>query len=206
MNNALRRAWRFIRSVATALGVALLVVTCTPVTSWYTGRLAGPWTDASGDVLVVLSGSGVSQGMLGESSYWRAYYAALAWREGGWRNVIVLGGGEPSTADNMKLFLEAAGLPASAILTETQSLSTRESALNVKPMLERLPGRKVLMTSDYHMFRAWRVFRKLGLNVTPRPIPDAGKRALAWNLRWGVFQELSVESVKIVYYYVRGWI
>jgi len=44
------------------------------------------------------------------------------------------------------------------------------------------------------------------MEVTPRPIPDAGKRAHSWNLRWQAFQDLLLETVKIVYYYARGWI
>ena len=42
--------------------------------------------------------------------------------------------------------------------------------------------------------------------VIPRPIPDASKRAGSWNLRWEVFQDLLIESTKIVYYWGRGWI
>jgi uncharacterized SAM-binding protein YcdF (DUF218 family) len=205
MSKAAVRIFRWLRNLAAALGVLVVVVSFTPLMSWWSARLAGPWTDASGDVLVVLAGSGAEQEMVGESSYWRAFYAALAWRKGGWRKIVVLGGGNPPAAAPIKTFLESAGVPASAILIESESSSTRESALNAKPILANLAGRKVLLTSDYHMFRAWRVFRKAGLDLVPRPVPDAGKRGLAWNLRWGVFEDLSLESVKIVYYSLRGW-
>ena len=68
------------------------------------------------------------------------------------------------------------------------------------------PGRKVLLTSDYHTFRAVRALRKTGVMVIPRPIPDGVKRAGSWNLRWDVFQDLLIESTKIAYYWARGWI
>ena len=65
-------------------------------------------------------------------------------------------------------------------------------------------GRKVLLTSDYHMFRACRAFRKAGLEVAPRPFPDAGKRAANWLGRWPAFLDEVVETLKIGYYFVRG--
>ena len=93
---------------------------------------------------------------------------------------------------------------------ETASDNTRENALFVQKLLASAPprpgSRLVLMTSDYHMFRAWRAFRKAGLTVLPRPIPDGGKRAGSWWRRWPVFLDLAQESVKIAYYYGRGWI
>src|SRR5579885_3506660 len=98
--------WRGVRIFCAALGAAMLIVTLTPVTSWAAARLAGPWNDPHGAVLVVLSGSGSDQGMLGESSYWRAFYAALAWREGRWEKIVLLGGGNPPASSAMKTFLE----------------------------------------------------------------------------------------------------
>jgi hypothetical protein len=44
------------------------------------------------------------------------------------------------------------------------------------------------------------------LNVTPRPIPDAGKRFNDWRQRWPIVLDLTVESVKIIYYKAHGWI
>jgi len=191
---------------AMVLGILQLIVTCTPLVSWWASRLQGPWTEARGDILIVPSGSLEGAGILGESSYWRSFYAILAWREGGSRQILITGGRPAPAAELMRIFLAAGGVPVQAIRIDTKSGSTRESALNVKSALENEPGSKVLLTSDYHMFRAWRAFRRAGLEVVPRPIPDAGKRAQRWNLRWGAFQDLAIESCKILYYYWRGWI
>jgi len=196
------------------LGLTVVLVTSTPLVRWWTLQLAGPWTDARGDVLIVLTGNILSNGIVGETSYWRSAYTVMTWREGGWRQVIVSGGGGGASlpvGEAMKIFLESGGIPEAAILTDSASLSTRESALNLARMLSQMPGaqtpgRKVLLTSDYHMFRAVRALRKTGVMVTPRPIPDGFKRAGSWNLRWDVFQDLLIETTKIVYYWGRGWI
>jgi uncharacterized SAM-binding protein YcdF (DUF218 family) len=201
--------WRILVRACAALGLMVVLVTFTPLVGWWTVQLAGPWTDARGDVLIVLTGNILSNGIIGEPSYWRSAYTVMAWREGGWRQVIVSGGGGGASlpvGEGMKIFLETGGIPPGAILTESQSLSTRESAQNLARILAQTPGRKILLTSDYHMFRAVRALRKTGLIVIPRPIPDAAKRAGSWNLRWDVFQDLLIETSKIAYYWGRGWI
>ncbi len=191
------------------LGLTVALVTCTPLVGWWALQLAGLWTDARGDVMIVLTGNILSDGIIGETSYWRSAYTVMAWREGGWRQVIVSGGGGGAAlpvGEAMKIFFESGGIPRDAILADSQSMSTRESAMNLASILKQTPGRKVLLTSDYHMFRAIRALRKTGVIVIPRPIPDATKRAGSWNLRWDVFQDLLIETSKIAYYRARGWI
>jgi uncharacterized SAM-binding protein YcdF (DUF218 family) len=56
------------------------------------------------------------------------------------------------------------------------------------------------------MFRAIRVFRKLGVDVVPMPVPDVINEGERWNGRLTAFETMSVESVKIVYYELHGWI
>lgn len=137
------------------------------------------------------------------SSFWRSVYALRVYREGGVRH-IVLSGAE--VAPLMRDFLVSQGVPADRILLETTSRSTRENALYTRQLLNVLPGRKVLLTSDYHMWRACRVFRKAGLPVVPRPIPDATKRSGFWQDRWSVWLDECIETTKIFYYWVRNWI
>jgi uncharacterized SAM-binding protein YcdF (DUF218 family) len=190
------------------LGILFVVVTITPLDSWWATALAGPWDDPSGDVLIVLGGSFEDYGTIGGSSYWRSVYALQAWREGGFREVLVTGGGlkDNSIAETMRDFLICHGVPHQVIRVETRANSTRENALYTKELLAGAPGRKILLTSDYHMFRAHRAFRKVGLDVLPRPYPDVRKRASSWLGRWPGFLDLVGETTKIAYYFVRGWI
>lgn len=189
------------------LGFLMFTVTITPLVSWWGGELAGPWNDPKGDVLIVLGGSMGERGILGGNSYLRAEYAILAFREGGFRLVVLSGGGaHRPVSEAMRDFLSCQGVPRDAVLTESASSSTRENALFTKQLVENAPGKKVLMTSDFHMFRAYHVFRKAGLDVVPRPIPDVRKRGAEWKGRWPAFVDLVQETAKIGYYFVRGWI
>jgi hypothetical protein len=56
------------------------------------------------------------------------------------------------------------------------------------------------------MYRASRAFAKAGLRVIPSPFPDVIKAGQRWTGRWPAFLELCTETMKIAYYYARGWI
>jgi uncharacterized SAM-binding protein YcdF (DUF218 family) len=106
----------------------------------------------------------------------------------------------------MRDFLVSSGVPSEAVFLEDRSHSTLENALYTRELVSGWPGKKVLLTSDVHMYRAWRVFRKAGLETTPRPIPDVLKGAADWWARWNHSWALLTETVKIGYYKARGWI
>jgi len=204
-----RKGARFIVGVLAAIGLLFVLVTFTPINFWWASHLAGAWNDPVGEILIVPGGDSV-QGSIGFSSYWRSVYAVRAWKEGGFRTVVVCGGGgtagQPSIAEQMRDFMVAEGIPASAVRVETESRSTHENAFKSKLLLDQLSGRKVLLTSDYHMFRAYRAFRKAGIDLQPRPFPDAIKQSMSRLNRWPVFLGLCMETGKIGYYFVRGWI
>ena len=203
--NALRR---WIVRCAAALGLAVLIITVTPLVELWARFLAGNQWDAKGRVLIVLSGSALDQGILGENTYGRCVYTVMAYREGGIDHIILTGTGSKGvpTAALMRDFLVAHQIPESKIIVEGDSTSTLENARNVAPIAAALDGQKVLLTSDLHMFRAIKVFQKAGILVRPRPFPEALKRAARWRGRWPVFFDLAEETGKIVYYRWNGWI
>lgn len=128
--------------------------------------------------------------------------------EGDFEQVIVSGGQiegnsvSGATAD----FLAWLAVPRNALRLETRSESTRENAPYTNELLGNDSRQMVLVTSDYHMFRASRCFRKVGLHVLTFPNPDVSMRAQHWRGRWPAFVDLVQESAKIAYYFVRGWI
>lgn len=194
---------RAILCLLALLGFVMVAVTFTPLTGWWGRALAGGWNDPKGEVLIVLGAGTIDESTLAPSSYWRSIYADRAYRRGGFRTVLVSGS---EVAPLMADFLVCHGVPAGAILMDNASTSTHENTLYAKLILANVPGRKVLLTSDYHMFRARRCFEKAGVLVLASPFPDALKRGRRHMGRWGVFLDLVVETAKIVYYRARGWI
>lgn len=200
MMTSLRRA---AVGLCASIGFVFLLATLTPFVSWYGGKLAGPWNDPGGDTLIVLSGGDLADGFPAENTMLRCLYAVRAWRTGHFRKVVVSGA---VIGGHMRSLMAAEGVPAEAIVVENESLSTHESALAAARLLAGDAGSKVLLTSDYHMFRSARAFRKASLEIKPYPIPDARKRAVSLIRRWPAFLDEAVETAKIAYYSLRGWI
>ena len=184
----------------------MLVVTFTPLVRWWATSYAGPWNQPQGDILIVLSGAGGTN-TIGYGDYLRSQYAVLAYRQHPFRAVVVSGGGDPvPQSEMMRDFMVFSGIPRDIIQVETRSTSTRENALFVSRMLAQQSGTKYLLTSDYHVYRARRAFQNAGVQVVSAPLPDALKRASRWTGRWPAFLDLTLESCKILYYRLRGWI
>lgn len=190
---------RFALRVLAAFGALVLVVTLTPFTGWWAHALAGPFqAPPEGIPLVVLGGASSADHLLGEGSYLRALYAVRFAHESCTTSLIFCGRG---AAVDMAALVRALGSPVS-IGTEDKSSSTRENALFARPLIH---GPVALVTSDYHMYRALRVFRKAGIDCTAVPAPDAMKRSAHWSGRWPAFLDLAEEMAKIAWYKVRGW-
>jgi uncharacterized SAM-binding protein YcdF (DUF218 family) len=195
-------AGRWLKNLLAVIGLLTVIVISTPVVSWWARAYAGPIEQPKGDVLILLSAAGDDQEGISYSSYWRARQALLAWQTGGFKKIVVSGGGGPGIVN----FLAGQGVPRDAIVAEWASLSTRENGIATARLIAGMPGKRVLLTSDFHLFRALRVFRKLHIEVTPMPVPDVLHSTEHWNGRFQAFETMLVESAKILDYAVRGWI
>jgi len=195
---------RIIRSVhpfLATVGLVTILVLFTPAVSWWARACSGALIQPKGDVLIVLSAANDDEGTISYSTYWRAREAIVAWRRGGFSRIVV-SRGTPGILD----FLTAYGVPREAILVERQASSTHESAVETAQLIENLPGRRVLLTSDFHIYRALHAFRKAGIQATPFAVPDVLHSSEHWQGRFSAFETMATESVKIVYYRLRGWI
>jgi uncharacterized SAM-binding protein YcdF (DUF218 family) len=199
---ALRRMARVTRRILAVFGLLILLVVATPLVSWWARLYAGPIDQPKGDVLIVLSAARDENGGISYSSYWRARQAVYAWQTGGFSRIVISGGEGPGIQN----YLLANGVPPSAMIAEWRSNSTRESGINVARLLENLPGKRVLLTSDFHMYRAIRVFRNVGVDAAPMAVPDILHSTQRWPGRFGACWAMAVESAKIVDYKLRGWI
>lgn len=197
-----RSLWRWLRGLLVVIGLITVLAIATPMDYWWAHAYAGPIVQPKGDVLILLSAANDDKGFISYSSYWRARYALSAWQTGGFKTIVITGGGGPGIRD----FLAAEGVPRESMVAEWKSTSTRENGINTAQLVRGMPGKKVLLTSDFHMFRAVRVFRKLGVEVTPDPAPDVMKVSEHWYGRFSGFESMVMETTKIVYYRLRGWV
>jgi uncharacterized SAM-binding protein YcdF (DUF218 family) len=199
----LRKACRVLNRLLAGIGLITVLMIFTPIVSWWAQAYAGPIEQPKGDVLILLSAAGDNEnGGISYSSYWRARQALFAWQTGGFKKIMICGGGGPGIFN----YLIADGIPREAFVIEGRSASTRENAIEAARLIQNLPGKKVLLTSDFHMYRAIRVFRKLGIEATPMAVQDVLHSTEHWNGRFQAFETMVAESAKIIYYEVRGWI
>jgi uncharacterized SAM-binding protein YcdF (DUF218 family) len=198
----LQAGGRWLYRFAALLGMLHIAITATPILRWWIAALSSPWGPDDGDTLIVLGNDLTAPGVLGINSYWRSFYAVLVWRGGHYHRIIVTG---KDVAGSMRDFIAAQGVPREAIVVESAANSTRENATFVARMLQGDPGRKILLTSDYHSLRALRAFQKAGVQLTALPFPDANKRMNVLRSRWEVFWLLFDETAKTIYYRARGW-
>ncbi|MDA8354448.1 MAG: YdcF family protein [Firmicutes bacterium] len=90
--------------------------------------------------------------------------------------LLILSGGSPrgkqvSEAEVMQDYLQARGVPKSALLLEPHSSNTAENLSHTRDIVKaRGIGTVYLVTHDYHMFRALRCARDVGLSVVPAPV------------------------------------
>ncbi len=199
----LRKIGRWIYRLLAFIGLTTVLVLSTPIVSWWAQVYSGPIEQPKGDVLILLSAAADDlYGGISYSSYWRARQALFARQTGGFSKIVICGSGDPGVLD----FLIADGIPREAFVIEPKSISTRENALETARLIHNLPGKKVLLTSDFHMYRALRAFRKAGIDVAPMAVPDVLHATEHWDGRFSAFETMLGESAKIVYYAARGWI
>jgi uncharacterized SAM-binding protein YcdF (DUF218 family) len=198
----LRRLYRSLARLCAIVGLVTILAIATPLVHWWALAGTGPAQHPKGDVLIVLSAARDQNGGMSFSSYWRARGAVDAWNSGGFTTVVVCGSGVPAISQ----YLVAEGIPPASIIAEGNSKSTRENAMNTAQLIRNIPGKRVLLTSDFHMFRALRTFRKAGVEAAPMPVDDAIRNSKEWGGRFSALQNLVVENFKIVYYAARGWI
>jgi uncharacterized SAM-binding protein YcdF (DUF218 family) len=134
------------------------------------------------DVIVVLGGGERSKAFPRPTSEMneagdRLLYAARLYHQGAAPHILVSGGNAPWVsaarvpgAESMAEILGLMGVPDEALWLEPESRNTYENALETKAILESRGIESILLvTSAMHMPRAYAVFAKTGLKVTPAP-------------------------------------
>lgn len=170
--------------------------------------------------MVVLSGGVLSADFLTESTHQRVMTAAAFVEAKGSRPFklkrVIFSGGynkKAKAAESvvmMELFkkeVQKEILNDLIVITEEESRNTFE---NAKFSRETLMEEEtiILVTSDYHMPRALRVFEKMGLDVCPLPAPSHDLSSFGvWNFGNGSnFSRIVNEYLGIVGYWLVGWI
>lgn len=135
---------------------------------------------------------------------------AIMLYKNGWAPKLVFSGAAedksgPSNATVMKRQALAAGVPASAILTEGQSATTTQNAENTQSIFAANNIKSViLVTSAYHQRRAGLEFsaQSSGVQVRNHPVPHDDQWSVTWWLTPIGWMLAVSEFVKIMLFYM----
>ena len=141
------------------------------------------------DVVVVL-GAGLKDGKPSRLLRNRLN-VAMQYAEENYNCKVIVSGGRGknervSEAAAMRQYLLEMGFPASRIMLEDRSTTTRENLLYSRALLKRssIPFRRaILATSDFHVFRATRLARSIGWEMEGLSAPSAWYMAFNFYLR-----------------------
>lgn len=182
--------------------------------------------EANGAQAVVMLGGGITSHMAGgmtiddlDSSALRLIEGVRVYRLLGDPLLVVSGGNTqeldpPRTeAAAFRTAAIALGVPASRILAETESMTTRDQAVAIGRLLAvRRIETFVLVTSPIHMSRSLAAFRAVGL----KPVASASELRgdpgdMSWSLApdrasIGIADAALYEYLAWAYYWARGWV
>jgi len=229
-----RPASRAARALLAAIAVFYTVLSTYPLPHAVARRLSGAYPPLArgaipaGRTALVLLGSGSyteydwaggRAAVLDPHGLARTLEAARAYRliDPAW---VICSGGvrlhgdpEPLLSETMTSALVRLGVPAARIISRDGAGDTHDEAVMVKQLLPTLHvDHIVLVTSGYHMPRAFRAFRAMGIGVIPAPARDDVELELTWHTKYlpsarGMQEALVVahELLGFVYYRLRGW-
>ncbi len=144
----------------------------------------------------------------------RIWYAARLYRAGKAPRILVSGGklpwsgGEQPESSVMAELLQELGVPAAAILQESNSRTTRENRDESLPILQAHGIRRILLvTSALHLPRALALFRATDLEVIPAPTDfETRFPSNAHPLRWLPDAQALADGSRAFKEYLGRWV
>jgi uncharacterized SAM-binding protein YcdF (DUF218 family) len=188
----------------------VLVLCYTPVTDWLLRPLTVPSSLEKTDAIVLLAAWASPDGLLNEAGMRRTIEATHLYKRGVAPTIIVSGrnrsaGSGPTARVMADLALEL-GVPASAIILETDSQTTHESAVNVARLARSRGWSRVTLVSDgKDMRRALATFRHEALDALPGADIRWDRRSAIGPVRLTIFVNTVHEWVGLAYYRWKGW-
>ncbi|MBV9470464.1 MAG: YdcF family protein [Abitibacteriaceae bacterium] len=142
--------------------------------------------------IVILGAHVKEHGVPGDALRRRTLHAVELYQQGLAHKIICTGGigiNPPAEAQVAAQLAMQQGVPESDLVLEDQSTSTWENASNATHICKAHGWQSIILVSDpYHMWRAQRDFKMLGLTVYPSP----ARNASLFHRVWGTSREVVV--------------
>lgn len=161
------------------------------------------------DAIVVLAASVNAHGTLSANSLRRAVEGAVLYQKKLAPLLVLSGPANGVGVVEAHVRAELArvmGIPATAIITETTALTTREEARRLSALLQPRGIQRILLVTDAtHMPRSLRLFEQAGFVVHPAPVDELAL-ARSPESRLKLMRLLAQELLARLYYRVAGYL
>jgi uncharacterized SAM-binding protein YcdF (DUF218 family)/glycosyltransferase involved in cell wall biosynthesis len=172
------------------------------------------------DAIVVFGGGAGESGVPGQGYEERVTHAVDLFKKGYAKHIIFSSGytNVMKEPDVMKVLAISLGVPADAIIVETESANTYKNVLNTKKILKEKGWNKILLVSSpYHMRRVSLVFKNIAKDIDAIYTPTPVSQFYGYNVNSKgsyFFRETTLkqldgfkhEYLGIIYYWWKGYI
>jgi uncharacterized SAM-binding protein YcdF (DUF218 family) len=198
---------RVLRILGAGALLGLGVAAFTPLVNLLNAWMAGaPRLEPAGAIVVLARGGVDTDGVLTNASLRRALLGVTLYRNGLAPLLVFSGSITRDGIDEAAVRAELAeglGVPPGAVLVASPVRSTREEGVVVQRLLEpRGVGRILLVADPIDMPRTRAVFERVGFTVLPAPTASSGPSDP--ESRLGLFRDLAIELLGLVYYRLAG--
>jgi len=196
-----------LRVLGACVTAGFLVAAFTPLANVLHARArSDPALEAAGAIVVL--GAGLEgDGVLGEHSLRRLVHGVVLYHRALAPRLLVLGAPNRqgiAEADVRAQLAAELGVPASALLVERGGhVTADEAVLSARRLQPQGVRRILLVTGQYHMPRARRLFESAGFEVVPAPAEEVGVDRTPEG-RLHVLRALATEAAARLYNRARG--
>jgi uncharacterized SAM-binding protein YcdF (DUF218 family) len=205
-----------------------MLVMYTPLSNMGAGGLVVEEDLRRADLIAVLGGGAYPNGVLSGGSTERLIRGLLLYADGYAPRIIFSGGsilditekvsdtviesGDPATIDVVEAaimgeFSEKLGIHPGSITVDPDSTNTYENLVGVRDFMERTGFATCLVvTSPTHMYRSYRIVKKLGMDCYPAPVADYTRYIGPGTGRIGLARAVLWEYAALVIYRLYDYI
>lgn len=173
---------RVLLAVLLACLLVLLLYFC--LWFWRLRRTYSSHPQVEPTASIIILGGAIKNGAPCTTLARRLDEALRCWEQSPMRTLVPSGGptpdGSTTEADAMARYLQTRGVDPAALVLETRARNTRENIAFACRLLDEqaLGGQRCVVSSDYHLWRALREARRLGIELTPIAAPTPKASAL----------------------------
>ncbi|MBI5491593.1 MAG: YdcF family protein [Deltaproteobacteria bacterium] len=220
---------RILKGFCIGFTATALIIIYTPLANILANKLIMEPELKKADLVAVLGGGAYTNGVLGGASNERLLHGLILYRQGFARRIIFSGGtiasrskkllhtlsrsgggtGDVniSEADIMDDIAKNLGVPENESVSDPVSTNTYENLVDIKEYMQRNALKTcILVTSPTHMYRAYAIARKLGMECSPVPVKDYTGLRTSGIDRLSLLRETLHEYAAIALYKAYGYI